>query len=161
MACPPGSVVAVCTYTSGRHRSTIRKVKSPSTHFRRIARTTTGAVSGTLQSIISLSNVSPQHSGAIRVGCPSEVKAKSSSCMGWKYLPSYFRVKQHLQTHSNIISNPQERYCFLFIPHFLMRPDLALLGTLIKTFLLETTKGVLQTFDGRRLIMSKGAHIMQ
>jgi hypothetical protein len=39
---------------------------------------TTSSVSGTLKGIILLSNGSPQHSGAIRVGYSIEVEAKSS-----------------------------------------------------------------------------------
>ena len=51
-----------------RHPSAIRKVELSSSHLRRSISTASGAVSVALQSIISLSNVSPQHNRAIGVG---------------------------------------------------------------------------------------------
>ena len=74
------SVVAICSSSLVWYHTTItRKVKLPITCFRRNVSTTSGAVSGSLQSSIFLSNVSPQHSGAIGIGNSIEVKSKCST----------------------------------------------------------------------------------
>ena len=75
----PASVVAICSSTQKKYYAIIRHINISTTHFTHSISTTSGAVSGTLKGIISLSNVSPQHCGAIRVGYPIQVEAKSST----------------------------------------------------------------------------------